>query len=81
MYTEVLPEANKALLAYLKQFSDFTLAGGTALALQLGHRQSIDFDFFSSNYIDKKLWNKLKKVFSVGIIPLAGNEHSIAVNC
>lgn len=26
---------------------DFYLAGGTALALLLGHRQSIDFDFFS----------------------------------
>ncbi|MGI8436928.1 MAG: nucleotidyl transferase AbiEii/AbiGii toxin family protein [Chthoniobacterales bacterium] len=28
---------------------DFVLYGGTALALRLGHRQSIDFDFFSSS--------------------------------
>jgi hypothetical protein len=28
---------------------DFVLYGGTALALRLGHRQSIDFDFFSFN--------------------------------
>ncbi|NMC12377.1 MAG: nucleotidyl transferase AbiEii/AbiGii toxin family protein [Chloroflexi bacterium] len=27
----------------------FYLAGGTALALQLGHRQSIDLDFFTQN--------------------------------
>jgi hypothetical protein len=27
---------------------DFVLYGGTALALRLGHRQSVDFDFFSS---------------------------------
>jgi hypothetical protein len=27
---------------------DFVLYGGTALALRLGHRESIDFDFFSS---------------------------------
>ena len=27
--------------------SRFYLAGGTALALQLGHRRSVDFDFFS----------------------------------
>ncbi|MGH9522668.1 MAG: nucleotidyl transferase AbiEii/AbiGii toxin family protein [Terriglobales bacterium] len=27
---------------------DFYLAGGTALALQLGHRRSIDLDFFTS---------------------------------
>lgn len=26
---------------------DFYLAGGTALALQIGHRTSVDFDFFS----------------------------------
>ena len=26
---------------------DYYLAGGTALALQIGHRQSLDFDFFS----------------------------------
>ncbi len=33
-------------------FSSFTLVGGTALALQLGHRLSIDLDFFSYNAID-----------------------------
>src|ERR1700682_2061531 len=27
--------------------SDFTLYEGTAIALRLGHRQSVDFDFFS----------------------------------
>jgi hypothetical protein len=27
--------------------SRFYLAGGTALALQLGHRRSVDLDFFS----------------------------------
>jgi hypothetical protein len=27
---------------------DFVLYGGTALGLRLGHRQSVDFDFFSS---------------------------------
>ena len=31
----------------LKEFS-FYLAGGTGLALQLGHRRSFDFDFFTS---------------------------------
>ncbi|KKT45704.1 MAG: hypothetical protein UW36_C0001G0002 [candidate division WWE3 bacterium GW2011_GWA2_44_16] len=28
----------------------FYLAGGTALALQLGHRKSIDLDFFTSAF-------------------------------
>ena len=29
---------------------DFYLAGGTALALHLGHRKSVDLDFFSETY-------------------------------
>ncbi|MFN2267952.1 MAG: nucleotidyl transferase AbiEii/AbiGii toxin family protein [Desulfonatronovibrio sp.] len=31
---------------------NFVLYGGTAVALQLGHRSSIDFDFFSSDPFD-----------------------------
>lgn len=31
---------------------NFVLYGGTALALRLGHRQSLDFDFFSSTPIN-----------------------------
>lgn len=31
----------------------FNLAGGTALALQIGHRKSIDLDFFGARPIDK----------------------------
>ena len=30
----------------------FTLYGGTALALRLGHRTSVDFDFFSNTSFD-----------------------------
>jgi hypothetical protein len=32
--------------------SDFVLYGGTALAIQIGHRISEDFDFFSSSGFD-----------------------------
>ena len=32
----------------------FALAGGTSLALHLGHRRSIDLDIFSSNPIDTR---------------------------
>ena len=37
----------------LKEFG-FYLAGGTGLALQIGHRDSIDFDFFTEDKIDKE---------------------------
>jgi len=33
-------------------FSDFCLVGGTALSLQIGHRISVDIDFFSREMFD-----------------------------
>jgi hypothetical protein len=45
---EVLPAAQKELWPELAQLPrHFVLYGGTALALRLGHRESLDFDFFS----------------------------------
>lgn len=35
-------------------FSEFVLVGGTALALQMGHRNSIDLDFFGSKEIEEE---------------------------
>jgi len=56
------------LLELLKQimesdfFSDFVLVGGTALALQIGHRNSIDLDFFANKEIDEeKFLQELQK--------------------
>ncbi len=37
-----------ARLAGLEVLQGFYLAGGTALALHLGHRRSVDLDFFNS---------------------------------
>ena len=46
---EILPPAQKRLWTELSAVPDeFVLYGGTALALHLGHRQSVDFDFFGS---------------------------------
>ena len=46
---DTLPESQRRLWSELDAVpSDFILYGGTALALQLGHRVSEDFDFFSS---------------------------------
>jgi len=49
LYTEALFSKTKQVLEELskEEFLDsFYLAGGTALAIQLGHRKSVDLDFF-----------------------------------
>lgn len=47
-------------------FSDYILVGGTALALQFGHRNSVDLDFFANKEIDEdKILEELKKLGKV----------------
>ncbi|MDD5071469.1 MAG: nucleotidyl transferase AbiEii/AbiGii toxin family protein [Patescibacteria group bacterium] len=49
MRQEVLTKKQAELLPLVKKFiKDFGLVGGTAIALQIGHRRSIDFDLFSN---------------------------------
>ena len=59
-HLDVLPPPQKALwqdrLSY--GFPGWMLYGGTALALQLGHRTSVDFDFFSSEPFDPLVLNQ-----------------------
>lgn len=51
---------------HLTFFSDYTLVGGTALALQIGHRNSVDLDFFANKEIDEnKIIEELKKIGEV----------------
>ena len=51
---DILPSAQQLLWPQLRMAATlgFVLYGGTAIALRLGHRQSVDFDFFSSNVLD-----------------------------
>jgi hypothetical protein len=46
----ILPESQADLWSRLGDIPEaFVLYGGTALALRLGHRQSLDFDFFAAD--------------------------------
>jgi hypothetical protein len=62
MHLEILSEAQKELLPILAQFKrEYYLVGGTAIALHIGHRESIDFDLFKEKAIRKKdVYVKLK---------------------
>ena len=58
MFPRTLSNSAKNTLALLAKsgiLKTSYLAGGSALALQLGHRISIDFDFFSES---EKVYNK-----------------------
>lgn len=50
---DILPPPQRRLWDELAAVpAEFVLYGGTAIALQLGHRQSVDFDFFGNRPLD-----------------------------
>lgn len=66
VHLEILPERQKELLSFLtsqRWLKSFYLAGGSALALQICHRQSYDFDFFTNiDFNTKKVIYNLNEV-------------------
>lgn len=64
LYLDILTKDQKKTLETLKTFSKYGfLAGGTALALQLAHRRSYDFDMFCPKPIPKGFLFMVKKHF------------------
>jgi hypothetical protein len=50
---DILPPPQRRLWDELSAMPpEFVLYGGTALALHLGHRESVDFDFFGNKPLD-----------------------------
>jgi hypothetical protein len=55
MHKEILSKEQVELLSLLQKFKrEFYLVGGTAIALQIGHRRSNDFDLFKSTRLRPK---------------------------
>lgn len=80
MHLEVLDEKRKKIFPLLSNFKNFYLAGGTALALQINHRISVDFDLFIQKEIAGGLLQKIKKVFSgFRVRPLVNNKGELTV--
>lgn len=61
MHLEILNQNQKDLLSFVSQFKrEYYLVGGTAIALHIGHRESIDFDLFKlSNLRKNDIYKKL----------------------
>jgi hypothetical protein len=84
MHLEILSEKQVSLFKYLKEFNrKFYLVGGTAIALHIGHRRSIDFDMFCEKpfakmYVNNKLstipFKKIKLFEDVDQMHLNINE-------
>lgn len=70
MYIQTLPATTAKVLQMFTQkkpdfLSSFYLSGGTALSLQLGHRESEDLDFFCTEQFDPKLIEQELRKFGI----------------
>lgn len=71
MHKEILNKNQIELLHLVQKFKrEFYLVGGTAIALHIGHRQSIDFDLF-----------KMKKLYHLRIInKISDNNYAYTIS-
>src|SRR3989344_4198498 len=77
IHWNILDEKRRGILPFLKGVTggDFYLAGGTGLALQLGHRDSVDFDFFIAKDYDTSVFvAKIEETFKNHNIKLTQRE-------
>lgn len=66
MHREILNEDQLNLLPLMAQFRrEFYLVGGTAIALHLGHRRSVDFDMFKMSRLNHK--RNLDRIVAAGL--------------
>lgn len=81
-YTTVLPTTLELLKVLMQQkcLADFNLAGGTSLALQIGHRFSIDIDLFTQKDFDpSEIITELEKNLKFNIIQQKVNTLTINI--
>jgi predicted nucleotidyltransferase component of viral defense system len=85
LHTESVAPATLGLLKKLTQLpslQNFNLVGGTALALQIGHRVSVDLDFFNPNPFEvEDVLREIKaENYNITIIGKQSNNLNILVN-
>lgn len=82
-YETIIPETHSLLekLSALPVLEDARLVGGTALALQLGHRTSVDLDFFGRINADSEdLRDILREVGRVEVASVSKNINIFWIN-
>lgn len=77
---DILPAAQRALWTELHAVPmSFVLYGGTALALRLGHRVSVDFDFFSHDELDHAALDAIPFLATATTLQMAPNTRTVVV--
>ncbi|SPE52611.1 conserved hypothetical protein [Verrucomicrobia bacterium] len=81
-HLEILPAPQRTLWPELCEIPrHFILYGGTALALRLGHRQSLDFDFFSSKiFAPEELLHGLRLLKDAKVLQNTSQTLTVAVS-
>lgn len=82
--TEILPPAQQQLWPALRPAAGlgFALYGGTAIALRLGHRTSVDFDFFSDQTLDRDaIWAAFAFLTQATVLQDQANTFTVSVPC
>lgn len=83
MFREILAGEQPALLGLLGRIPEirtFYLAGGTGLALRLGHRRSLDFDLFRpEDFRPQDLLRHLRDAGEVAVLQEAAGTLTVAV--
>jgi len=84
LHYETVDEGTLGLLKQLQSLSilsEMRLVGGTSLALQIGHRKSIDIDLFGNLSADyENLVDELKTLGEVVSLKNSKNIHSLLIN-
>jgi predicted nucleotidyltransferase component of viral defense system len=84
LHLESIDDPTLALLRELMQrpsFSEFRLVGGTALALQYGHRKSIDLDLFGpTDFIEIDFQHELSTFATVTLLQNSKHIKSYVIN-
>jgi hypothetical protein len=78
---DILPAAQRRLWPELSDTPEaFTLYGGTAIALRLGHRPSADFDFFASTpFVPNALLQTVPYLSGAAVRQSAPNTLSVTI--
>lgn len=80
MHLEALTNNTKKAWEKCGFLQGYYLAGGTALAFQIGHRKSIDLNFFSATPIKKILLKTFEEKFGGIITPLVKTTEELTLN-